>query len=501
MRRIPRGSITLAATIAGALALTLAACGSQIDPSTVASANGGGSTLSGGVAGGGDVALDGTVPGDAGVGTDPGSVDSGGSLDAGGGTTTATDAGGTTGGDPAAGDGGTGGSAGGGEAPVDESKSGSCDGFKNGPGVTDSTITIGNSSDISGPVPGLFETAQDGTKAFVKYFNATSDICGRKLALKTYDSRTDAAADQQAYTAACKEVFAMIGSVSAFDSGGAAVTQSCGLPDLRGGSVTTERSACTICFGAQSVNPGQVNNATPDFIKKNYPSSAQKMAFLYINAGAAVQNAKLQVSAMTKRGLKFLYVQPIDVSEFNYATYVQQLKDRGVEGVFWTGAYQQSVRLRQAMAQQGYTPKIYMRDPTDYNPEYVSSGGSAVDGTIVYTNFVPFEEAASNPEMGLYLNYLRQVNPSADPAFFGVFGWSAARLFTQLANELGGDLSRETLIDKIRGTKNWTANGLTSPQQVGPKQTGECWRFIQLKGGKWNPVGGSKYSCNGVTTG
>ncbi len=365
---MPRSPRVVVALLSGALALSLAACGSQLDPNSLAAANGG--TVQGGVA------ADGTLPegsagldgGGAGDGADPGAVD-GGVADSGG------DAAGGTAGTPVAGGdsgGGDGDGAAGGQPPVDEAKSGSCDGFKNGPGVTDDTITIGNSSDISGPVPGLFETAQDGTKAFVKYFNATSDICGRKLVLKTYDSRTDAAADQQAYTAACKEVFAMVGSVSAFDSGGAATAQRCGLPDLRGAAVTTERAKCNVCFGAQSVNAGQVNNAVPDFVKKSFSSSADKAAMLYINAGAAAQNAKIQVRAMTKRGLKFRYVQGIDVSEFNYATYVQQLKDRGAEVVFWIGAYQQSVRLRQAMAQQGYKPKLYLRDPTDYNPEYVS---------------------------------------------------------------------------------------------------------------------------------
>ena len=41
-------------------------------------------------------------------------------------------------------------------------------------------------------------------------------------------------------------------------------------------------------------------------------------------------------------------------------------------------------------------------------------------------------------------------------------------------------LSRETLLEAIRGTKDWTANGLHSPQQVGPKHTGECFRFLQV---------------------
>jgi hypothetical protein len=46
---------------------------------------------------------------------------------------------------------------------------------------------------------------------------------------------------------------------------------------------------------------------------------------------------------------------------------------------------------------------------------------------------------------------------------------------------------------------NWTANNLHSPQHVGPKHSGECWRFLQLHNGRWVPVGGSKYSCSGLT--
>ena len=139
----------------------------------------------------------------------------------------------------------------------------------------------------------------------------------------------------------------------------------------------------------------------------------------------------------------------MDIAEFNYAPFVQQLKDKKVETVFWTGAYQQSARLRQAMQQNGYEPKLYLRDPTDYNPAYVSQGGSAVDGTVVYLNFTPFEEARSNREMATYLSYLDQVKPGATPEFFGVFAWSAAKLFVELAAKLGGKLSRATLLSEL----------------------------------------------------
>ncbi|HEY0951635.1 ABC transporter substrate-binding protein [Nocardioides sp.] len=465
------------------LALSLAACGSQLDPDTVAQVNGTTIGSDGQVVGadGGTAGPDGSVPDAAG--------DTGGGSSSGGGGSTGS--GGT-------GDGGTKGT--GDNSATGGTKAGSCEGFKNQTGITGDTITIGNSSDISGPVPGLFEASQDAVRAYVAYYNATSELCGHKLQLKTYDSRTDAAADQQAYTKACDETFAMIGSMSAFDSGGASTAQSCGLPDIRSASVTFDRQDCTTCYGAQSTVATEFQNAVPDFVKKNHPDAAAHAAMLYINAGAASENAKTQVAAMQKRGMKFDYVQGIDISEFNYSPYVQQMKDKGIEYVQMIGASAQFVRLADAMQQQGFKPEVYMLDPTAYTKEFVENGGDAVEGTTVFINFTPFEEASSNKELQLYMSWLQQVKPGAEPSFFGLFSWSAARLFVERATALGGKLSRSTLLADIAKVDDWTANGLHSPQHVGPRHTGECWRFIQLQKGRWVPVGGTKYQCSGTST-
>jgi ABC-type branched-subunit amino acid transport system substrate-binding protein len=176
---------------------------------------------------------------------------------------------------------------------------------------------------------------------------------------------------------------------------------------------------------------------------------------------------------------------------------VQKLQQEGVEVVFFITEYSYSLKMRQAMQQQGYQPKLYLRDPTDYNPRYVE-GGSAVDGTVVYTNYVPYEER--NAESDLYESWLGQVKPGEPPLFMGTFAWSAARLFVELANKLGGKLSRETLVAELRKVDDWTANGMHAPQPVGSKGTGECWRFIQLSGGTWKPVGGTRFSCAGLVS-
>jgi ABC-type branched-subunit amino acid transport system substrate-binding protein len=495
-----RGRKLITGTAIGALSLALAACGSQLSPEEVRA-------LSGGTAGGGlaqGAVPDGGVP----VAGDLGAAPDGAAGAGTGGTTGGSLSGGTgTGGSTSGGTSGTTGSTSGGSATTGTgansatggSKAVSCDGFKNQTGVTDKTITIANASDISGPVPGLFASAQEATKAYVAYFNATSDICGRKLELLSLDSRTDAGADQQAYAKACESAFAAVGSMSAFDSGGAATASKCGLPDLRSAAVTIERSQCSTCFGTQSANFNQFQNAVPDFFLKNYREASQKAAYLYINAGAGPANANSQADAMEKRGMKFVYRQAIDVSEFNYAPYVQQMKSKGVKYVQFLGAYQQAVRLAQAMQQQGFKPDAFVLDPTGYDPRYVQSGGSAVEGTKIFINIAMFEEMSSNKEMQLYNQWLQQVKPGAVPTFFGVFSWSATRLFVEQSLALGGRLSRQTLIDRIKGVGNWTSNGIHSPQQVGAKRVGECWRFIRLKGGKWVPEGSPKYTCNGVT--
>ena len=474
-----RGSASLATSLVMVL---VAACGSSLDPADVRAANGG-MVVGGGPgaaqqdpqapvvgvpADAGDAAPGGVTAGGADGGAAP--ADAASPADVGAGENSAT---GTT-------------------------KAGSCDGFENQTGITDKTITLANASDISGPVPGIFESAQDAAKAYIAYFNATSDICGRKLELMELDTRTDTGGDQQAYAKACSEAFAAVGSMSAFDSGGARTAEECGLPDLRSTTVNTERVECSTCFAAQAVTVNLVQNATPRYFARKHPAAAKKAAFLWINAGAAPANAKSFVAGWERNGFDVVYEQPIDVSEFNYAPFVQQMEEKGVRYVQYLGPYQNSVKLAQAMRDQGFKPDVFAQDPTGYDQRFVESGGSAVEGTRVFLNITPFEEARSNRELQLYLAWLQQVHPNAVPTFYGVFAWSATRLLVEEATALGGRLSRAALVDRIRRVDGWTSNGIHSPQHVGSKRTGECWRIVRLERGRWVPETARRYMCQGT---
>jgi ABC-type branched-subunit amino acid transport system substrate-binding protein len=472
------GAVALAAA-ASAVSLALAACGSRLDPDTVAAAQGTN----------GAVAQDGSVPGTS----DPGAAAGAGTGtgDTGRGDTGSTDKGSGSGGGATQGTGEN--------SATGTVKAGNCDGFKNQTGITDSKITLANVSDISGPVPGIFESAQEATRAYAAYFNSTGDLCGRKLDVVLLDSRADSGADQQAYTKACDEAFAAVGSMSAFDAGGAATAEQCGLPDIRSTAVNPERNECSTCFAAQAIDPGDIPSAVHKYFLKAEHDATQHAAMLYINAGAAPVNAKAFAEAAEKNGWKEDYVQGIDVSEFNYAPYVQEMKDAGVKLVQYVGPYQNTVKLQQAMQQQGFDPEVYLQDATIYDSRYVEQAGDEGEGAYVYMNNQMFERT-NIQEMALYQNWLQQVKPGATPTFFGLYAWSAARLFVEQSVALGGKLSRKTLVDAMSKVDNWTGNGLHVPMHVGPKETAECTMIIQLNNGTWTQRSSGKFLCAPTTS-
>ncbi|WP_395657376.1 ABC transporter substrate-binding protein [Nocardioides sp.] len=480
-----RRSATLLVTVA--LCAALAACGSQLDPDEVARA--GGDAAGGGVAGtgaggtGGGTAPDGSVAGAGGGGA--GSTSTGGGSTAAGGGTTA--AGGATQGTGA-------------NSATGGAKAGSCTGFENQTGITDKTITLANVADVSGPVPGIFESAQQATRAYAAYFNSTNTICGRKLEVELLDSRADAGADQQAYTKACDDAFAAVGSMGAFDSGGAQAAESCGLPDIRSTTTTPERRDCSTCFAAQAVDPGLVNGSMPRFFLSKFKDATQHAAVLFINAGAAAVNAEKFRNAYDRAGWNVDYYQGIDVSEFNYAPYVQQMKDKGIRLVTYTGPYQDTVKLLDAMHQQGFEPDAFVQDATIYDQNFVEQAGDNGNGVYAWSTTRLFDDT-SVKEMQLYRAWLQQVKPGAVPNYYGLYAWSAARLFVEQAVALGGRLTRASLVDAMSKVRNWTGNGLHVPQQVGAKTTANCGSVLQLNDGTWRQVSGAGFQCGPLLNG
>lgn len=273
----------------------------------------------------------------------------------------------------------------------------------------------------------------------------------------------------------------------------------CAIPDLRAGSTQAQRADSPVVSGTMSQNANYQPTAPADFYKSKFAGVADKAAFLYLNAGAASEEAQQEIKGWTHEGFNFIYTAGIDVTAFNYTTYVSKMQSLGVQYVQFVGAYQYAVKLAQAIAQQASFHPVFVLDPVAYDPGYVSSGGSAVNGTHIWINSETFEDASQIPEMQTYETWLQRVAPGAQPNYFGLYAWAAGALFTRTALQLGGQLTRPALIAALKKVDNYTGNGLFGPQHVGAGITGNCYGFITLQNGTWVRESGQKFTCGSVT--
>jgi ABC-type branched-subunit amino acid transport system substrate-binding protein len=200
---------------------------------------------------------------------------------------------------------------------------------------------------------------------------------------------------------------------------------------------------------------------------------------------------------MKHLGYKFVYTQGIGVTEFNYAPYVAKMKSLGVTLVQFEGSYQFAVRLLQAMDGQGLH-SVFVMDSVAYDPVFVQAGGSSLNGMYSYVDTALFEEASKSPELQLYESWLHRVAPDAQPTFYGMFAWGSMALFTELATELGGHLTRASLISAIKGVHDFTDDGLFAAQDIGDKKSSPCQAVIQLEDGKWVRRSPYPYTCDDV---
>jgi ABC-type branched-subunit amino acid transport system substrate-binding protein len=479
------------ALAAVACLVTLTACGSQVPPSEVL-----GSALSS-TAAAGNAALDVGAGNGGGAGGAGASVAAGPSLAAGGGGTAAAGVrpGGSGGSGSRSGGGGGGGGGSTGNGGGTQQSGASCAGFQNATGITDSTITIANADDISGPVPGLFKSAQQAVEAYAAYFNATSSICGRKLSVEPLDSGTSDSGDQQAATTACGNSFAMVGSMAAFDSGGASTVASCGIPDLRAANTTTGRVNSPVSFGVYSLRVSEVPLDPWNFFKGAKFGDAYKHAgMIYLDAGAASLNAASFVKGMQMDGYTVVMNEPMQVTNPSYDNLVAEMKQKGVKLITFVGADTPYATTLMAKMTAQNVQAIFTMDPTAYEPGFANSDGT--NGAYIYVPGPLFEQASSNPELQLYLQWLSRTAPNAVPTFFGVYAWAAARLFTQEALALGGKLTRANLLAAVRGIHAYTDNGMFKPTDVGGKHSPPCQNMVLLQNHKWIPQTG--YVCGPV---
>ena len=361
-------------------------------------------------------------------------------------------------------------------------------------GLTKETITLATIADVSGIQPGIFQGAHRGARAAAAYINSQGGICGRRIEPLILDSKTDGGGNRAATLDACAKAFALLGSMSAFDDGGARPGEECGIPDITSITTNLVKYEATNTYPVFPNSPSAVSTTNARYIAKRFPAAVKKAAILWLNIAVGKAAADARRAAWEAEGFEFIYATEVQILEANYTRYVSEMERRGVQYVHFIGDFQNMVRMQRTMRQQNYVPQVRDFDSITYDPDYLREP-EVVEGSFTFLNVAPFEEPTD--EMRLYSEWYQRASPGEIPDYFGLYAWSAYRLFQQVAAR-ASTLTRKGIIDALRATPTWDGHGLHGAHRIGAKLPTTCNIYLQADHGRFKRVHpASGFDCNG----
>ena len=393
---------------------------------------------------------------------------------------TGADGGGST---NAAGVGGTNAATGGAD-PAAASAAGPspCTAHSEAPGVTDSTITVGNISSLSGPIPGLGASAVGATRAYVAYLNANGGVCGRQVELKSADDGTDNGTFRSVLTQMAPTVLGLVGQDGGGDAGGADIVEQQQIPVV------------TTAFSTQFQDVSTVFDINPPFKDTSrsigkyrwlHDQGVQTAALVYVAVDQSRDQIELtEKPLMQAAGIQIVSEQPLPLSTLNYDSAARTVANSGADYLLFLGGYEQNAGMATSMQGTGYHLKFadYF---TTYGTNFIDQAGSAAEGAISFAFALPVEDGGQNPEQAKFLEWMGQVSPDVALDVFADEAWASSKAFFDALTQLDGPITRDALVQKLRTFTAYDADGFYGKINLGGKDNFGCYVGMQVVDGAW----------------
>jgi len=366
-------------------------------------------------------------------------------------------------------------------------------------GVSANSITLGNVSLLTGPVPGLFKGAKDGTQAFFNYQNSLGGVCGRKLQLDARDDQFDANQNKAQYQDAIGKDFGFVGSFSVVDEGGSSVLAA--HPDVPDVAYALSHAHFNLPnnFSPQPLPPGWRLGSLNYFKQKFGPDVITHMAYFVEDAQSAKDAINGEIAAAKSVGYNFVYSRTIEPTEANFSSDVVNMQSKGVKGIFMAGETGVFVRMAKAMKQQNFSIPFANWGANAYDPAFVTSdAASATTGSILDQQLAMYAGEDNIPEVQLFNKWLKQVG--GKPDIFAAYGWESARLFVQALTAdpaVAAKPTRAGVLARLKQIDNFDGNGMLAPAGPASKRPPNCFMVVKVDNGKFvraDPPSG--FICN-----
>jgi branched-chain amino acid transport system substrate-binding protein len=368
-------------------------------------------------------------------------------------------------------------------------------------GITATTINVGQVDTLTGPVPGLFKGAEDGTQAYLDYINSKGGVNGRKIHLDVGDDKFSGANYTTATQQLVNEDFALVGGFSLFDDSGVPAINAAKIPDVTM-SLSSARETDQYNYAPVPLVPGSAALGPYKYYKKAYGDAYKHVGTLYSNQGSAESQTLTAFSAMESIGYHVDYQRVVGVFDSDFTADVLKMKSAGVQMVIIVGmAVTQVADLAKDMAAQGFKPKLFASSGTSYDANFIPLAGSAANGheVGVFTALYQGQDAKVVPAVALFDKWMKKVDPKFPIDGYAVYGWTSAELFVQALQAAGASPTRASLLAQLNKITSFDGGGLLAPGNPAQKIPESCWFLAKVQNGQWvrtSPSPKSGFLCS-----
>lgn len=352
-------------------------------------------------------------------------------------------------------------------------------------GVTKDRIYFGNVSTLSGPVPGLFRGALVGAQAWAAMVNSQGGIDGRLIEIKSGDDGLDTGKNKNAHKALKDSVLGFLGSFSVVDGGGVSEMQGTNIPDV-GSPLDPNRFNLPTNFSPAPLPPGWETGPAKYYMKTFGPNPMKKTALFVSAVETARISARRSRAVLESLGYEIVYTREVQPNEPNYTGDVIQMRNQGVQTVMWEGQADQIGNLWKTMDEQNFRPTLLNPGSTSYSNAFLKIAGAGAEGSRIDVTHALFLDPNNPlPEVKLFREWMKKVDPNQDVDLFALFAWASGRMMEKALRDAGPAVTRDKVLAALRTVTTFDANGILAPVNPAGKKPTNCFVVIRVQGGKF----------------
>ncbi len=371
-----------------------------------------------------------------------------------------------------------------------------------GPGVTATTITLGQITTITGPVPGLFQGANDGLDSWAAWVNANGGIDGRQVVIKHVDDGFNCSTYRNAMEQFATTAFAVVGNFTLEDTCGKQVLAAHpDLLDLQAAVLDPTLYSIPNVYTATPNPPGAATTGLM-YLKTKYPAAVSHAAELV--GAAAAANGKEELLTAESIGYKYVYVRDVPDLTTNFTSEILRMKAAHVQFVDMSAlAVTSDANFLQQAAQQDFHPTV-LYGTSSYDAQlFKLLGGTSVANDVVwaalpYTLYLG-QDRATVPAVNTFLTWMQKTRPGNTANLFAVEAWAAGQLLATAMQKAGSSITPSTVAQAIGGINSFNAEGLIASTNPGQKQGANCAVLATVQNMAWvRAYPSSGFDCSGA---